>query len=77
VELESWEDTAVNLKQLLPSTSDHPDLTTNPQLQAQILLKHSAEKAAASQGGALWPTLQLEAKSTLEYPNGPVREEIN
>ncbi|OFZ55622.1 MAG: hypothetical protein A2428_12235 [Bdellovibrionales bacterium RIFOXYC1_FULL_54_43] len=49
---------------------------SQPQIQAQSLLSESLELAAASQRALLYPTVQLSAKATLDYPNGPIMERV-
>ena len=50
---------------------------TDPKLRAQEFLAKASEYSAQTAGGALWPTLQVSAKTSLEYPNGPIAQQIH
>jgi outer membrane protein TolC len=50
---------------------NHPNLASLTQLAA------SARLAAASARENLWPKVQVSAKSSIDYPNGPIIESIN
>ncbi len=39
--------------------------------------KDSLNYGASAQNGTYWPTLQVFAKTSLDYPNGPQLEEIH
>ena len=49
---------------------------SQPQIQSQSLLSESLELTAASQRALFYPTVQLSAKATLDYPNGPIMERV-
>jgi outer membrane protein TolC len=44
----------------------------HPQIRSLALYSESAHEASEAQSSALWPRLQLQARSALIYPNGPV-----
>lgn len=54
-----------------------PPDESQPTILSQELLAQSSEYSASSQKSALFPSIQLMGKSTLEYPNGPIQENIN
>jgi outer membrane protein TolC len=49
----------------------------HPDLQSLSELAESARLAAKSTRENLWPRLQVSAKSSIDYPNGPVIESFN
>lgn len=49
----------------------------HPVAAAQSALAQSAVHAASSASRSYWPSLQLQLRSSLDYPNGPVREQFN
>jgi len=48
-----------------------------PQIRSRELLAESSELSAASQKAELFPTVQFSARTSLDYPNGPILEQIN
>ena len=48
-----------------------------PQIRSQHLLVEASELTADSQSAKLYPTLQLSAETSLNYPNGPKLEQIH
>lgn len=52
-----------------------PDIT-HPLLRSQTLLMESIEYAASSQSSQHWPLIQVQFKSSWDYPNGPIQEQI-
>lgn len=53
-----------------------PPDENQPQIHSQELLAESADLSARSVKSALYPSLQLAARADLEYPNGPIIEQI-
>jgi outer membrane protein TolC len=49
----------------------------NPSIQAINELAESAKHAEDSAASGLWPKFQVSAKSSIDYPNGPVLESFN
>jgi outer membrane protein TolC len=49
----------------------------HPLAVAQNALAQSAEHAATSQLRSYWPNVQFQARTSLDYPNGPVREQFH
>ncbi|MGE0614252.1 MAG: TolC family protein [Bacteriovoracia bacterium] len=49
----------------------------HPQLRAQHYLAETAELAADGVGAGRWPLIQLQARTSLDYPNGPNLERIH
>ena len=54
-----------------------PEFETHPRVSALESAKESARFAAGSARSRHYPTLDLTAKSTFEYPNGPQIEHFN
>lgn len=48
-----------------------------PQIRGQDLLAESAFSLAESHKAELFPSMQLSAKTSLDYPDGPVLEQVN
>jgi outer membrane protein TolC len=59
-----------------PKNLSNPD-AAHPQLRSQEKQLQGAELQADSQAATRWPTLFLSAKTSLDYPNGPVLERIH
>lgn len=51
-------------------------IAANPALAAQKKAQESAEQMAESQRAAHWPKVQLQARASLDYPNGPALEQV-
>ena len=49
----------------------------SPQIKSQALLTESLEYGAKSQSASSYPQLQISARTSLDYPNGPIIENIN
>jgi outer membrane protein TolC len=49
----------------------------NPQFNSQLRLAESAKQAARSAEAGYWPSVQLQARTSLDYPNGPAIEQIH
>jgi outer membrane protein TolC len=54
----------------------NPPTESQPQLRSQELLIESAEKQADSEKAGLYPTLQLSANASIEYPNVVIPESV-
>jgi outer membrane protein TolC len=48
-----------------------------PQIRSQDLLAESALSLAESHKAEIYPSIQLSAKTSLDYPDGPVLERVN
>jgi outer membrane protein TolC len=48
----------------------------HPQAQLFLQMAQAAEASAESLASGHWPKVQLIAKSSLDYPNGPIAEQI-
>ena len=71
--LENLTDSAERSAQMKPPPLSHE----HPQILAQTHLAKSLTAAAQAQSSGYWPTLQAQVKSTIDYPNGPILEEIH
>lgn len=58
-------------------TSLTPPGALHPQLKAQEKIAESAELGAKSSSALHWPTVQIAAKTSIDYPNGAVLEPIH
>jgi outer membrane protein TolC len=75
VELDSLDDSATEfLGKIATLKQAGPD---HPQLAAQERIAEGLEQTAKGQEAAAWPTVQLQAKTSLDYPNGPNLEQIH
>lgn len=54
-----------------------PPSPTHPQSRAQDKISESAELASRGQSALHWPALRVSAKTSLDYPNGAVLEQIH
>jgi len=58
----------------MPTQEPGPD---HPQLQSDEFQAQASALSAESAKSQLWPVLQLSARTSLDYPNGPILEQIN
>ncbi len=65
-----------SLQRLEPAAQAQLD-AQHPRQQVFKALAESAQRAASAANAGHWPRLQLYAKTSLDYPNGPVLEQIN
>lgn len=49
----------------------------HPEIKSQTAVTESLEQLAKSQKALYWPSVQLQFKSSLDYPNGPTLEQIH
>ncbi|MCX5794852.1 MAG: TolC family protein [Elusimicrobia bacterium] len=63
--------------QSLAAAEGWPQDLAPPALSAWTAQADSSRLAARSLRAGLWPTLQLSARTSADYPNGPVLETIN
>ena len=61
----------------LAAAEDWPQDLDPPALRAWAALAESSRRAARSARAGLWPSLQLSARTSADYPNGPILETIN
>jgi len=50
---------------------------SHPHVEAQRHLSQSLEFASNAEAGQYWPHIQLQAKSSVDYPNGPILREVH
>lgn len=61
---------------LFPATQGKPD-ESHPSIQALVSAAESAQRTADSIRSGHGPTVQLSAKASRDYPNGPVLDSVN
>ena len=61
----------------LAAAEEWPQDLDPPALRAWAALADSSRLAARSAKAGLWPSLQLSARTSADYPNGPILETIN
>lgn len=64
---------------LMKESSETPEKYSedNPQMKSRQYLVESLEFSSESQKAASYPQIQLSARTSLDYPNGPILETIN
>jgi outer membrane protein TolC len=65
------------LRSTFNPAADRPFNSALPEIRSMALQAEAARSSARAARAGHWPTLQLAAKSSRDYPNGPVQEEIN
>ena len=65
-----------SLMALEPARSAQPD-PSHPNLEALSELSRSLRSASQSYASEKWPIVQLMARTSLDYPNGPILKQIN
>jgi len=61
----------------LAAAEQRPQDLDPPALRAWTALADSSRRAARSARAGLWPSLQLSARTSADYPNGPILQTIN
>ncbi|MCK5242404.1 TolC family protein [bacterium] len=51
--------------------------TEHPNLRSLVALTEAAQQMARSAGSGYWPQVYVQAKTSLDYPNGSVLEEVH
>jgi len=59
------------LAEYSPPGSDHPEV------RSQELTALAARQSAESESSRLWPQINVSARTSLDYPNGPILQRIN
>lgn len=65
------------LRATFAPAADRPFDPARPEIMSLKLQADAARSSARAVRAGHWPTLQLAAKSSRDYPNGPVQQEIN
>ena len=68
--------TALSQKALAAASGGNPG-PRHPQLESLADSAESARRAADGARAGHWPKFQVSARSSLDYPNGPILERIN
>ena len=70
-------DDAGDSRRALDAAAARPPGEAHPAVQAFASLAESSRHAARSARAGLWPRVLLSARTSLDYPNGPVLESFN
>jgi outer membrane protein len=76
LQLDSLEQTLASFDNIATGKLDPAALNHNPGLRSQAKVSESADKATESQKAAYWPLIQMQARASLDYPNGPDLSQI-
>lgn len=64
------------LRAAFAPAADRPFDPARPEILALAFQANAAKQSARAERAGHWPTLQVAAKTSRDYPNGPVHEEI-
>jgi outer membrane protein TolC len=70
-------DAAADSQRGLAAAESAPEDASHPAAQAYASQSESFRRSARSVRAGLWPKVQFSARSSLDYPNGPIAESFN